>query len=617
MERKRSHTCGTLSRTDIGKKVILAGWVDRVRDHGGVLFVDLRDRSGITQVVFSPPSPTLETANRLRGEWVIQVEGTVSERPDKMKNKTLTTGEIEVRSEELEILSESEPLPFSLHDDSPSFGAVDESLRLKYRYLELRRTPLQRNLALRHRFLHSVRQFYHQQDFWEIETPILYKSTPEGARDFLVPSRLNPGEFFALPQSPQTLKQLCMVGGLERYFQIARCFRDEDLRSDRQPEFTQIDVEMSFIDQEDILALHEQLIAHVWREVLGITLATPFPRIRHADSIDKYGSDKPDLRLDSEILNLDSLGRQIAFPIYRDLLEQGGVLRGLAVRETSAPLSRTEIDATTQVAIRAGAAALGWIRWKEGGEWQGALTKFFSPEIRQALEAQMPQHEKVILFVYCGMPKSALAVMSALREHFGPRALARPRHEATPLTAPASHPEFAFAWITEFPLFEFDLETKRLYAAHHPFTRPHPESEQAFYEMQETSDLIKIKAAAYDLVLNGHEIGGGSLRIFNARMQQRMFQLLGLSEEEATEKFGFFIQALKYGTPPHGGIALGVDRIAMLLAHTTAIRDVIAFPKTQKGSCLMSGCPSSVSENQLRELSLRCVEGPAKSSTPV
>jgi len=591
---KRTHYCGQLNKSLEGQEVNLCGWVDRWRDHGGVVFIDLRDREGISQIVFDPESSPMDVAGTLRQEYVIAIQGKVRKRPQGMENKNLPTGEVEVLVSKLELLNKAAQLPFSLHDDSPSAGEVDESLRLSYRYLELRKAGLQKNLRIRHEFLKSAREFYYQNKFWEVETPILYKTTPEGARDYLVPSRVHPGYFYALPQSPQTLKQLCMIGGIDRYVQIARCFRDEDLRADRQPEFTQIDVEMSFVDESEVQEIHERMMQKVLQEVLNKEIAVPFRRLKYKDAIDKYGSDKPDLRNTLELVELTEEGKRTTFQVYQAALTAGGILKGLCFEEKE-PLSRSELDGLLKKVSPFGAKGITWIRIKSPGDWQSPQAKFFDEQLKKEIEAKLPFKQSAMLLLMCGKDTMVNNALSALRLEYGKR------------FGYTDESRNEFLWVTDFPLLEFNDEDERFYAAHHPFTRPHPEDLQMFLEKNDKASLAAVRACAYDLVWNGFEIGGGSLRIYDPQVQSRMFEVLGISAEEAKIKFGFFLKALQYGTPPHGGIALGVDRIAMLLAGTDAIRDVIAFPKTQKATCLMSEAPSVADAKQLTELRLKII----------
>lgn len=579
----------------MGQEITLCGWVDRWRDHGGVIFIDLRDREGVAQVVFDPKAAHTIEAASLRIEFVISVKGKVRARPQGMENKSISTGEVELSVSELEILNKSQTLPFMLHEDSPSAGETDESLRLTHRYLDLRRSKLQRNLRIRHEFIKSAREFYYANGFWEIETPILYKSTPEGARDYLVPSRIHSGHFYALPQSPQMLKQLCMISGLDRYVQIARCFRDEDSRSDRQPEFTQIDVEMSFIDETDLFDMHERLMKKIWKDVLGKDIPIPFRRLTYAESLNLYGSDKPDLRNSLTLVDLTEQGKKCSFQVYQNALRNGAVLKGLCFEERE-PIARSELDNLMKKVVPFGAKGITWIRIKSAGDWQSPQAKFFEGGLKGEIESRLPFKSAAMLFLLCDTEKIVNNALGSLRLEYGKRFGA------------VGGSEFEFSWITDFPLFEYNEQIKRFYAAHHPFTSPHPDDLNTF--MTSNMELAGIRARAYDLVLNGVEIGGGSLRIFDPTVQARMFELLGISEEEAGVKFGFFLRALQYGTPPHGGIALGADRIAMILAGTDAIRDVIAFPKTQKATCLMSEAPSPVDEEQLRSLSIQLVNKP-------
>jgi aspartyl-tRNA synthetase len=589
---RRSHYSGKLTKSEIGKEVTLCGWVDRWRDHGGIVFIDLRDREGIAQVVFDPAHKAIPDAGSLRLEWVIGVKGKVRARPDGMVNKNIASGDVEVIVSELEIFSKAEQLPFSLHDDSPSAGEVDESLRLTHRYLELRKTKLQNNLRIRHEFLKSAREFYFQNGFWEIETPILYKTTPEGARDYLVPSRVHPGQFYALPQSPQTLKQLCMIGGLDRYVQIARCFRDEDLRADRQPEFTQVDVEMSFVNEADVQDIHERLMKKVFKDVLNVEIPTPFKKIGYPEAMAKYGSDKPDLRNSLTLVDLTEEGKKTSFQVYQTALAKGDILKGVCFEEKE-PISRSELDGLAKKVAPYGAKGITYIRIKSPGDWQSPQAKFFDDNVKKEIEAKLPFKKGAMLFLVCAKDTVVNNALSALRLEYGAR------FGYTKKTA------YEFLWVTDFPLLEFNDEDKRFYAAHHPFTRPHAEDIHRFMEKSDHATLASTRACAYDLVLNGYEIGGGSLRIYDPHVQARMFEVLGITQEEAQRKFGFFLKALQYGTPPHGGIALGVDRISMILAGTVAIRDVIAFPKTQKATDLMAEAPSLADDKQLKELHIR------------
>lgn len=594
----RTHHCGELRASHIGQKVELSGWVAKRRNLGGLLFIDLRDRYGITQLVVDPAvSVSAEVQTRsaeLRSEFVINCQGMVRARPGGMANLSMPTGEVEVVIQELQILSEAKTPPFVIEDETE----VTETLRLKYRYLDLRRPSLQKNLLVRHRFLSCVRNYLDENGFVEVETPILYKSTPEGARDFIVPSRMNAGDFYALPQSPQTLKQLLMIGGMDRYYQIARCFRDEDLRVDRQPEFSQIDIETSFLTQDSFFPLMEKMIAKVWKTVLGDDIQTPFLRMPYSEAMSRFGSDKPDIRFGLELRDLSAVFEKSQFQVFQQALtpsETGrkGSIRGIVVPGQAEKFSRKDLDELQDSIKSYGAKGLLWIKVQDGGVLQSPAAKFFSEDEKQNLVRHLALTPgDLVLIVASAKNKVVFDSLGSIRLTLGAK---------LGLMPPLGQGKPAFLWVVNFPLLEFDEQENRYFACHHPFTSPAPEY---FEDFVAGRNLDQIKASAYDMVLNGVEIGGGSLRIYRQDIQAAMFKLLGLTPEEAEAKFGFFLEALQYGTPPHGGIAFGVDRLAALLCGVGPIRDVIAFPKTQKGHCLMSGSPSEVSPAQLTELKI-------------
>ncbi len=579
----RTHRCGELTRHHAGQTVVLNGWVQRRRDHGTVLFIDLRDRQGITQIVFnSEKAPKVhERAERLGSEDVIAISGEVLLRPEGAANPDLATGEIEIMVQNLEVLNEARTPPFLIEDDAD----VTDALRLKFRYLDLRRPQMQRLLGLRHHVTQTVRSFLNGHGFLEVETPMLTKSTPEGARDYLVPSRVSPGSFFALPQSPQLFKQILMVSGLDRYYQIARCFRDEDLRFDRQPEFTQIDVEMSFVDREQVISLMEQMISAVFRDTAGITLDTPFPRITHAEAVGRYGSDKPDLRFGMPLYDLGAFAGQTEFKVFRDTVATGGIVKALIV-SGGAAISRTRIDALGETAKGFGAKGLAWVKITSDGQLESVIAKFL--DARQLLNA-VPDGKPgdLVLFV-ADKPKVVHDVLGRLRLLLGDELKL------------VDHKQWRPLWVLEFPLLDYDDDAKRYIFMHNPFAAPLDEDAALL-----DSEPLQARAKAYDLVVNGNEIGGGSIRNHRRDTQMRILDLLGIKKEEAQEKFGFLLDALEYGAPPHGGIAFGLDRLVMLLGGADSIRDVIAFPKTQKAQCLMTEAPSPVSPEQLRELSIK------------
>lgn len=584
---RRTH-CGTVSAAQDGEDVELYGWVHRRRDLGGLIFIDLRDRSGLVQVKFDPVHATAHaTAGDLRLETVVHVSGIVRRRPPGTENKELATGDVEIEAADADILSRAQPPPFSVNEDSQ----VEEQLRLKYRYLDLRRGRMTRNVELRHRMAKAIRDFLDGEGFLEIETPVLIRSTPEGARDYLVPSRLKPGHVYALAQSPQLYKQLLMVAGMDRYFQIVRCYRDEDQRADRQPEFTQLDLEMSFVGEDDVLDVIERCFAHVWKRVLGVTVATPIRRITHAESMLRYGVDKPDLRYGLEIQEMGALFAGTEFKIFRQVVEAGGVVRGLRIPRV---LTAKDIDMLTEVARGEGAKGLAfWHREADG--WRSPISKFFSAnELAELHRATKAEPGDVVVAVADRVEVAAPA-MGAVR-----KAAARLLDVIKPGV-------FEFVWVTEFPLFERSKETGEITAAHHPFTSPRPEDLELL-----NTDPLKVRARAYDLVLNGTELGSGSIRIHDPEVQRRVFAGLGMSREEAERRFGFLLTAFRYGAPPHGGFAYGLDRVVMLAAVEETIREVIAFPKNQQAEEVMTDAPAPADPKQLRELGLELLRQPPK-----
>ncbi|KAF0091327.1 MAG: aspartyl-tRNA synthetase [Fusobacteria bacterium] len=574
---------GLLNESNLTEKVLVSGWVNRRRDHGGLIFIDLRDRSGLLQIVFDENFTDFKTVEKLRNEFVIEVEGTIRKRSPEAINPKLPTGMIELVGEKLTILNSSKTPVFDINDSTN----VDENVRLKYRYLDLRGKEMQENLLLRHKVTMAMRKFLDNKGFLEIETPMLGKSTPEGARDYLVPSRVHPGQFFALPQSPQIYKQLLMVAGMEKYFQITRCFRDEDLRADRQPEFTQLDMEMSFVERDEVIRLIDNMVGYIFRESLDIELPSSFPHITYKEAMDKYGSDRPDLRFDLPLINIGDIVKNTDFKVFKSILDKGGMIKGINGKNCATTLSRREIDGLTNFVSQFGAKGLAWIAIKEDGI-SSTIAKFLSEEELNNIIKEMDGQVGDLLMFVADSKDVTNAALGALRIELAKRLNLIDENELN------------FVWVVDFPLFEYDAEEKRYVAIHHMFTAPRVDDLDKL-----ATNPLEVRAQAYDLVLNGTELGGGSIRIHDPIMQKNIFDLIGFSDEEAEEQFGFLLEAFSYGAPPHGGIAFGLDRIIMLMKKCSSIRDVIAFPKTQSAADLMMGAPSYVTEKQMKELFIK------------
>ncbi|MEA1940270.1 MAG: aspartate--tRNA ligase [Candidatus Caldatribacteriota bacterium] len=584
---KKTHSCGELRKEDIDKEVILMGWSQSRRDHGGLIFVDLRDREGISQIVFDPEESVEvhQKAHDIKNEYIIAVKGKVIPRLPGAKNPNMPTGDIEIKATEIKILNTSKSLPFNI-DDRVEVG---DNLRLKFRYLDLRRKKMQKNIILRHNICMEIRKYLDSKGFLDIETPFLTKSTPEGARDYIVPSRVNPGEFYALPQSPQLFKQLLMISGFERYFQIVRCFRDEDLRADRAPEFTQLDMEMSFIDREEIFDLIEKMFSNLFKKIFDIEIKAPFKKMDFKEAMSKYGSDKPDLRFGMELIDLTELFHETSFKVFQNIIESKGKICAIKVEGLS-DFSRKRLDDLTKFVSTFGAKGLSFVKYKSGEEFQSSISKFLSIKEIKAIKKKANAKEGDVILIVADRESLVYRALGSLRLKM-----------ANDLgIIKQNSKKYNFLWVTNFPLFEFNEEANKYESVHHPFTAPTDEDIPLL-----DSKPLKVRSKAYDLVLNGNEIGGGSIRIHNTELQKRIFQLLGIDDKKAKLKFGFLLEALKYGAPPHGGIAFGMDRLAMILAKANSIREVIAFPKTQKATCLLTNAPSAVDNDQLKDLHIK------------
>lgn len=583
---KRTTYCGLVTEDLLNEKVTLKGWVHNRRDLGGLIFIDLRDREGIVQIVFNPDfsQEALNIAETVRSEYIVEVQGVVTKRDAETVNPKIKTGQVEVQVSNIEIINKSETPPFSINEENTN---VDENIRLKYRYLDLRRQELAQTFKMRHQTTRSIRQYLDDNGFYDIETPVLTKSTPEGARDYLVPSRVHDGEFYALPQSPQLFKQLLMISGFDKYYQIVKCFRDEDLRADRQPEFTQVDIEMSFVDQEDVMAMGEEMLRKVVKDVKGIDVPGPFPRMTYAEVMSRYGSDKPDTRFDMELINVSQLGHEMDFKVFKDTVENNGEIKAIVAKGAADQYTRKDMDALTEFVNIYGAKGLAWVKVTDEG-LTGPIARFFEDKDAEQLKSLTEASAGDLVMFVADKPEVVAQSLGALRIKLAKE------------LGLIDESKLNFLWVTDWPLLEYDDESKRYVAAHHPFTSPKKEDIDKL-----DSEPENAQANAYDIVLNGYELGGGSIRMHNGELQEKMFEVLGFTKEQAQEQFGFLLDAFKYGAPPHGGIALGLDRLVMLLTNRTNLRDTIAFPKTASATCLLTDAPGEVSEKQLEELSLR------------